>query len=50
MSQTKRSPLGIALVAGPLNYPLNEFATLFIPAVIMGNVCVIKTPRTGGLW
>ena len=36
ISQTKRAPLGIALVAGPANYPLNEFATLFVPAIIMG--------------
>jgi len=47
--QVKRSPLGVALVCGPFNYPLNEFCTLFIPAVIMGNSVVIKTPRIGGL-
>lgn len=47
--QVKRSPLGVALVCGPFNYPLNEFCTLFIPAIIMGNTCIIKTPRTGGL-
>ena len=49
VSQTKRSPLGIGLIAGPANYPLNEFGTLFIPAILMGNTVVIKTPRTGGL-
>jgi glyceraldehyde-3-phosphate dehydrogenase (NADP+) len=27
----------------------SEFATLFIPAVIMGNTIVFKTPRVGGL-
>ncbi len=31
VAQVKRSPLGVSLVAGPMNYPLNEFATLFIP-------------------
>lgn len=49
VAQIKRSPLGLALVCGPFNYPLNEFATLFIPAVIMGNCVVIKTPRIGGM-
>jgi hypothetical protein len=28
VSQTKRSPLGIALVAGPFNYPLNVISSV----------------------
>jgi glyceraldehyde-3-phosphate dehydrogenase (NADP+) len=34
---------------GPFNYPLNEtFATL-IPALIMGNTAIVKTPKIGKL-
>ncbi|KNC79104.1 hypothetical protein SARC_08489 [Sphaeroforma arctica JP610] len=49
VAQVKRAPLGIGLICGPYNYPLNEFMTLFLPCIIMGNTCVLKTPRTGGL-
>lgn len=49
ISQIRRTPLGVVLCMGPFNYPLNEtFATL-IPALIMGNTVVFKTPRWGVL-
>jgi glyceraldehyde-3-phosphate dehydrogenase (NADP+) len=48
-AQIRRAPLGPALCMGPFNYPLNEtFATL-IPALIMGNPVIVKTPRLGKL-
>jgi len=34
---------------GPSNYPLNETFTTLIPALIMGNTVVVKTPRPGTL-
>eukprot|EP01108_Squamamoeba_japonica_P002684 TRINITY_DN2308_c0_g2_i1.p1 TRINITY_DN2308_c0_g2~~TRINITY_DN2308_c0_g2_i1.p1 ORF type:complete len:417 (-),score=181.15 TRINITY_DN2308_c0_g2_i1:1266-2471(-) len=49
VAQIKRSPLGVVLCAAPYNYPLNETYTTLIPALIMGNTVVLKTPRTGGL-
>mmetsp|Transcript_13264 Transcript_13264/g.37705 ORF Transcript_13264/g.37705 Transcript_13264/m.37705 type:complete len:546 (+) Transcript_13264:195-1832(+) len=49
LAQVKRSALGVALIASPYNYPLNETYTTLIPALAMGNTCVLKTPRTGGL-
>jgi glyceraldehyde-3-phosphate dehydrogenase (NADP+) len=49
LAQVKRSPLGIVLCAAPYNYPLNETFTTLVPALIMGNCVVLKTPRTGGL-
>lgn len=49
VAQIKRSPLGVVLVAAPYNYPINETFTTLIPALIMGNTVVLKTPRTGGL-
>ena len=49
IGQVRRSPLGIVLCMGPYNYPLNEtFATL-IPALIMGNTCILKPPKYGVL-
>ncbi len=48
-AQIRRAPLGPVLCMGPFNYPLNEtFATL-IPALIMGNPVIVKTPRIGKL-
>jgi len=45
----RRAPLGPVLCMGPFNYPLNEtFATL-IPALLMGNPVIVKTPRIGKL-
>jgi glyceraldehyde-3-phosphate dehydrogenase (NADP+) len=32
---------------GPYNYALNEVFTLVIPALVMGNPVIIKTPRYG---
>jgi glyceraldehyde-3-phosphate dehydrogenase (NADP+) len=34
---------------GPFNYPLNETFTTLIPALILGNVVVVKLPRFGQL-
>ena len=49
IGQIRRTPLGVVLCMGPFNYPLNEtFATL-IPALIMGNTVVFKTPKWGVL-
>lgn len=45
----RRAPLGVTLVLGPFNYPLNETYTLLIPSLIMGNTVVMKLPRTGYL-
>ncbi|MGE4504861.1 MAG: NADP-dependent glyceraldehyde-3-phosphate dehydrogenase [Desulfovibrionaceae bacterium] len=48
-AQIRRAPLGPTLCMGPFNYPLNEtFATL-IPALIMGNTAIVKTPKIGKL-
>ena len=49
LGRIRRTPLGVALCMGPFNYPLNEtFATL-IPALIMGNTVIMKTPKLGRL-
>lgn len=49
IAQIRRAPLGVTLVMGPFNYPLNETFTTFIPALIMGNTVVFKTPKHGVL-
>jgi glyceraldehyde-3-phosphate dehydrogenase (NADP+) len=49
MAQIRRAPLGVTLCMGPFNYPLNETFTTLIPALIMGNVVVVKIARYGQL-
>lgn len=49
IAQIRRAPLGVTLCMGPFNYPLNETMTTLIPALIMGNTCVVKLPRYGVL-
>ncbi len=49
IAQVRRAPLGVCLSMGPFNYPLNEIYTTLIPALIMGNPVVVKTPKFGRL-
>ena len=48
-ARTERRPLGKVLCVAPFNYPVNEFLTTVIPALLMGNVVLAKTPRFGVL-
>lgn len=48
-ARTHRRPLGKVLCVAPFNYPVNEFLTTVIPALLMGNVVLAKTPRYGVL-
>jgi glyceraldehyde-3-phosphate dehydrogenase (NADP+) len=48
-ARIRRAPLGVCLCMGPYNYAVNEVYTLLIPALIMGNTVVTKTPRYGVL-
>lgn len=48
-ARTWRKPLGKVLCVAPFNYPVNEFLTTVVPALLMGNVVVAKTPRFGVL-
>lgn len=45
----RRSAIGIILALAPYNYPLNECYAVIIPALLMGNVIILKIPTTGGL-
>ena len=44
-----RAAIGVVLCLGPYNYPLNETYATLIPALLMGNVAVLKLPTVGGL-
>ena len=44
-----RAAIGVVLCLGPYNYPLNETYATLIPALLMGNVAILKIPTTGGL-
>src|SRR5688572_28503211 len=41
--------LGQVLCVAPFNYPINEFLTTIVPALLVGNVVIAKTPRFGTL-
>lgn len=45
----RRAAIGIILCLGPYNYPLNETYATLIPALLMGNIIVLKIPTVGGL-
>ena len=45
----RRGPIGVMLGLAPFNYPLNEMYAMLIPALLMGNVAVLKLPAIGGL-
>lgn len=49
LARIRRAPIGIALCLGPYNYAVNEVFTTVIPALVMGNPVVMKTPRYGVL-
>ncbi len=44
-----RLPIGRVLCVAPFNYPVNELLTTVVPALLMGNVVLAKTPRFGVL-
>lgn len=48
-ARDRMRPLGKVLCVAPFNYPINEFLTTIIPALLVGNVVIAKTPRFGVL-
>jgi glyceraldehyde-3-phosphate dehydrogenase (NADP+) len=48
-ARERMRPLGKVLCVAPFNYPINEFLTTIIPALLVGNVVIAKTPRVGVL-
>ena len=49
LAYIKRAAIGVILALGPANYPLNETYAMIIPALLTGNVVVVKIPAVGGL-
>merc|ERR1719217_1391204 len=47
--RVRRGPVGVTMMLAPFNYPLNEMYAMLIPALLMGNVAVLKLPAIGGL-
>ncbi len=45
----KRAAIGIMLCLGPFNYPFNETYATLIPALLLGNIVILKLPTIGGL-
>lgn len=49
LARFRRTALGIILCLGPFNYPFNETYATLIPALLTGNIIIMKIPTTGGL-
>lgn len=49
MARVRRAAIGIIMCLGPFNYPINETYTTLIPALLSGNVLILKMPTLGGL-
>lgn len=49
MGLIRRAAIGIVLCLGPFNYPFNETYAALIPALLMGNIVIMKIPSVGGL-
>lgn len=49
IAKVRRAAVGIILVKGPYNYPFNETYACLIPALLTGNVVIMKVPPEGGL-
>jgi glyceraldehyde-3-phosphate dehydrogenase (NADP+) len=48
-SRVRRLAIGIMLALGPFNYPFNETYATLIPALLAGNVVIMKVPTIGGM-
>ena len=44
-----RAAVGVVMTLAPYNYPLNESYAALIPALLMGNIVILKVPTIGGL-
>jgi glyceraldehyde-3-phosphate dehydrogenase (NADP+) len=48
-SLRKPAPIGVCLLMGPFNNPLYETYTMLVPALLMGNVTIVKAPKFGAI-
>ena len=46
-ARVRRAAIGIMLCLGPFNYPFNETYATLIPALLAGNVVIMKIPTIG---
>lgn len=49
MASIRKAAIGIMLCLGPFNYPFNETYATLIPALLTGNVVIMKIPAIGCL-
>lgn len=49
LARVRRAAIGIMLCLGPFNYPFNETYATLIPALLSGNIIIMKIPNLGGL-
>lgn len=49
MAKVRRAAIGIVMCLGPFNYPINETYATLLPALLSGNIVILKIPTLGGL-
>ncbi|HGJ2188342.1 TPA: NADP-dependent glyceraldehyde-3-phosphate dehydrogenase [Streptococcus pneumoniae] len=49
LAVVRREPVGIVLAIAPFNYPVNLSASKIAPALIAGNVAMLKPPTQGSI-
>lgn len=49
MASIRKAAIGIMLCLGPFNYPFNETYATLIPALLTGNIVIMKIPAIGCL-
>lgn len=49
LAVVRREPVGIVLAIAPFNYPVNLSASKIAPALIAGNVVMLKPPTQGSI-
>lgn len=49
LAKVRRAAIGIVMCLGPFNYPINETYATLLPALLSGNIVILKVPTLGGL-
>ena len=49
LAKERRAAIGIVMCLGPFNYPINETYATLLPALLSGNIVILKVPTLGGL-
>lgn len=49
LNKIRRTAIGLIMCLGPFNYPINETYATLLPALLSGNIVILKIPTLGKL-